>query len=334
MQTTHPNPSLRLNIIGTGKGLPSRLVPSTEIDALLGIKEGRTEKLSGLAQRYFLADDESADAMQLQAAKNALAAAGITIDDVDCVINASGIDRQCIPFNAAHTLRLLKPTHPIAAFDVNMTCLSFLRSLDLADSLLHKYPTILLISCDVASVGLDWNDFHSSTIFGDGAAAAVIRSSERGGVLTSKFEVHPEGYEFCTIPAGGYENHPSKHPESYVSQAYFHMNGKKLYKLAAEAIPGFLDETLAQADLTLADIDWIVPHQASRGALQHIISRLKLDPAKIVDIFNTHGNQISASIPSALHHLLTDFPVRSGDKVLLFGPSAGVGLGALVWEKP
>ncbi|MGN6919519.1 3-oxoacyl-[acyl-carrier-protein] synthase III C-terminal domain-containing protein, partial [Neisseria sp. P0013.S007] len=78
---------------------PSRLVPSTEIDALLGIKEGRTEKLSGLAQRYFLADDESADAMQLQAAKNALAAAGITIDDVDCVINASGIDRQCIPFN-------------------------------------------------------------------------------------------------------------------------------------------------------------------------------------------------------------------------------------------
>lgn len=69
MQTTHPNPSLRLNIIGTGKGLPSRLVPSTEIDALLGIKEGRTEKLSGLAQRYFLADDESADAMQLQAAK-------------------------------------------------------------------------------------------------------------------------------------------------------------------------------------------------------------------------------------------------------------------------
>lgn len=237
MQTTHPNPSLRLNIIGTGKGLPSRLVPSTEIDALLGIKEGRTEKLSGLAQRYFLADDESADAMQLQAAKNALAAAGITIDDVDCVINASGIDRQCIPFNAAHTLRLLKPARPIAAFDVNMTCLSFLRSLDLADSLLHKYPTILLISCDVASVGLDWNDFHSSTIFGDGAAAAVIRSSERGGVLTSKFEVHPEGYEFCTIPAGGYENHPSKHPESYVSQAYFHMNGKKLYKLAAEAIP-------------------------------------------------------------------------------------------------
>ena len=127
MQTTHPNPSLRLNIIGTGKGLPSRLVPSTEIDALLGIKEGRTEKLSGLTQRYFLAEGESADAMQLKAAQNALMTAGITIDDVDCIINASGIDRQCIPFNAAHTLRLLNPARPIAAFDVNMTCLSFLR---------------------------------------------------------------------------------------------------------------------------------------------------------------------------------------------------------------
>lgn len=179
MQTTHPNPSLRLNIIGTGKGLPSRLVPSTEIDALLGIKEGRTEKLSGLTQRYFLAEGESADAMQLKAAQNALMTAGITIDDVDCIINASGIDRQCIPFNAAHTLRLLNPARPIAAFDVNMTCLSFLRSLDLADSLLHKYPTILLISCDVApSVWI-------GTIFTVRPFSAMARRRQSSGRLNA-----------------------------------------------------------------------------------------------------------------------------------------------------
>ena len=330
----HPQNPLKLNIIGTGKGLPSQTVTSAQIDAELGLKAGRTKKLGGLAQRWFLAEGESADAMQLQAVRGALADAGITMDEVDCIINASGTPRQAIPFNAAHTVRLLRPKRPVAAFDVGMTCLSFLRALDVAASLLHQYPTILLVSCDVASAGLDWGDFHSSAIFGDGAAAAVVRRGERGGILAHGFEVYPEGYEFCTIPAGGYENHPAKNPENYLAQACFHMDGKKLYKLVADAMPAFLDRVLGSAGLTLDDMDWVVPHQASRGALQHITARLNIPPEKTVDIFNSHGNQIAASIPTALHHLLTEFPVRSGDRVLLCGTSAGVGLGALVWEKP
>lgn len=326
---------MSLNIIATGKGLPGRLLTSLEIDEQLHLKAGRTEKLSGLSQRYFLAEGETADRMQLQAIQAALSAAQLSANDIDCVINASATHRQALPFNAAHSVRLLNPGRPIAAFDVNMTCLSALRGMDLANLLLSQYRTILMISCDVASVGLDWQDFHSSTIFGDGAAAVIFQTAGNGigGVLASHFELYPEGYEYCTIPAGGYQNHPA-HSSHYVQQAYFHMNGKKLYKLVADIMPQFLDRTLAKGCLKMNDINWIVPHQASRGALDHLISKLQLSRQKIVDIFGTHGNQVATSIPTALHHLLTEYPVQSGDKVLLCGTSAGVGLGALVWQKP
>lgn len=325
-----------LNITATAIGLPGCVVTSADIDRRLNLPQGYTEKHSGLSQRYFLAEGESADGMHQAAIQGALARAGLSANEVDCVINASATRRQALPFNAAHTLRLLGADKPVAAFDVDMTCLSALRALDLAQLLLPKYPVILLVSCDVASVGLDWQDFHSSTIFGDGAAAMIVQAAPQGaqgGILADGFAVYPEGYEFCTIPGGGYEHHPATTPD-YVRQAYFHMNGKKLFKLVADRFGDFLDDTLAQAGLRLADVDWIVPHQASRGALEHMIARVGAERHKVVDIFGTHGNQVAASLPTALHYLLTQYPVRAGDRVLLCGTSAGVGLGALVWQIP
>ncbi|MFB2537757.1 MULTISPECIES: 3-oxoacyl-[acyl-carrier-protein] synthase III C-terminal domain-containing protein [unclassified Acinetobacter] len=324
-----------LSIVATGKGLPNKCVSSEQIDEKLAVKSGLTERMSGLSQRYFLDKNESADNMQLQAINMALQQANLAITDIDCVINASATMRQAIPFNAAHTLRLLDSPRAIAGFDVNMTCLSALRALDLASLLLARYKTILIVSCDVASVGLDWQDFHSSTIFGDGAAAMIVRSHYEDGshsqLLASHFAVYPQGYEYCTIPAGGYHYHPAYHAD-YVKHAYFHMQGMQLYKLVADTLPDFLQQTLSQADLTLNDIDWVVPHQASRGALNHMISRLNLDKNKVIDIFSTHGNQVAVSIPTALHHLLQEYPVKKGDKVLLCGTSAGVSLGAMLWQ--
>lgn len=323
-----------LNIIGSGKALPKHCVNSLEIDQKLSIKPGSVERLSGLTQRYFLNDSESADDLVKQAVEAALKNSGTNADDIDCVINASATMRQALPFNAAYTVKLLDTRRSIAAFDVNMTCLSALQALDLAADLTARYPTVLIVSCDIASVGLDWRDFHSSTIFGDGAAALIVRSSENGGILASRFALYPEGYDFCTIPGGGYRHHPARFADDYVQQSYFHMNGKKLHKLVADKMPDFLVQTLAQAGLSMSDIDWVVPHQASRSSLDHIVKRLSIPKAKLVDIFTTHGNQVAASLPTALHTLLTEKPVKSGDKILLAGTSAGVGLGALVWEKP
>ncbi len=327
---------LSLNIIGIGKALPKNCVTSEALDEQLGLPSGKMFRQTGLKQRHFLGKDESADDLQRRAIDEALRNANLSINDIDCVINASGTMRQAIPFNAANTARLLKTEKPLSCFDVNMTCLSALRALELCDYLLPRYRRILLVSCEIASVGLNWDNLHESGIFGDGAAAMVVTGahSRRGGILSAHFAQLPEGYDYCAITGGGHRNHPSTFIGDYKTQGHFHMDGKKLYRLVAKEMPVFLRDTIAPTGLNWSDIDWVVPHQASRFSLDHIVKFLDISKDKVIDIFNEHGNQIAASIPTALYHLFHDKPIKSGDKVLLAGTSAGVGLGAMIWEKP
>jgi 3-oxoacyl-[acyl-carrier-protein] synthase-3 len=322
-----------VNIIGTGKALPKNEVTASMIDKKCNFKEGTSFKITGLQKRYFL-EDELADDLILAAVNQALENAKLTIDDIDCIISANATMQQMIPYNGAGVHRLLKPKRNIPSFDINMTCLSALRAFDVASNLLDSYPRILIVSCDIASVGLDWTDIRTAGIFGDGAAALVIEKSTRGGIVASNFETHSEGYEFSQIRGCGTKIPPLLYEGDYKEVGIFEMNGKMLYKLTSQILPKFMNDTLKNAGLTLDDIDWIVPHQASQAALNHIIKVLKFDRSKLIDIFYNHGNQIAVSIPTALHELFVTKDLKSGQKVMIIGTSAGAGLGLVVWEVP
>ena len=181
---------------------------------------------------------------------------------------------------------------------------------------------------------IDWSNIRTAGIFADGASAMIVSSSLSGGIILSNFETHSSGYEYCMIRGGGHKINPNNYDGDYKSMSYFEMNGKKLYKLSSFILPPFIKNSLASKNLTLDDIDWIVPHQASQSSLDHIIKMLNLDKSKLIDIFKTHGNQVASSIPSALHTLLHTKDVKSGQKVMIVGTSAGVGLGLVVWQVP
>jgi len=322
-----------VNIIGTGKALPKNEVTASMIDKKCNLKDGRTLKITGLEKRYFL-ENESAEELMLSAIKQALTNANLTVDDIDCIIAANATMQQMIPYNGAGVHKLLSPKRNIPSFDINMTCLSALRAFDVAANLLDTYPTILITSCDIASIGLDWSDIRTAGIFGDGAAAIILQKSTQGGIIVSNFETHSEGFEFCQIRGGGAKLPPSKYNGDYQQLGYFEMDGKKLYKLSSKILPEFIDKTLKSKALTLDDIDWIVPHQASQASLSHIVRMLKVDKSKLIDIFRNHGNQVAASIPTALHELFMTKELKSGQKVMMIGTSAGIGLGLIVWEVP
>ncbi len=322
-----------INILGTGKSLPSCEVTAEDIDLQCNLAYGTTARITGLEKRYFL-KDESASELMLKAINEALKNAKLGIDDIDCIISANATMQQMIPFNGAGVHAILNPKKNIPSFDINMTCLSALRAFDIASNLLSEYPTILIVSCDIASTGLDWSDIRTAGIFGDGAAAMVLGASERGGIVVSNFETHSEGFEYCQIRGGGTKLPPSTYLGEYKEIGVFEMNGKKLFKLSSKILPKFIDSTLKREGLTLDDIDWIVPHQASQASLSHIVRMLKVDKNKLIDIFKNHGNQVAASIPTALHELFMTKDLKSGEKVMLIGTSAGVGLGLVVWEVP
>lgn len=326
----------KVSIIGTGKAIPTKKITSEMLDQQLNKKRGYTKKATGISERY-ICIDESASDLAVNAINMALTNATRNIEDIDCLISASGTMEQAIPCNAAKVHSRLKPQKPIPAFDINMTCLSSVMAIDIATNFLlsGQYKTIALFSSDIASVGVDLNELEPGGIFGDGAAAIILTSSESDNssqIICSHFETFSQGLELCQIKGGGSLNHPSKVSGDYKPYGMFEMNGFSLYRLTAKELPGFIDRLFQKTDYTIKDIDWIVPHQASRMGLKILEKFTKVKTEKIVNIFETHGNQIAASIPTALHELVISGKLKKGDKILLIGSSAGISLGGLLLQ--
>lgn len=320
-------------IKGTGKSLPDNLVTAEMIDKKLNLKKGETFKITGLQERHFLGS-QPIEELVIEATNQALFNANLKLEDIDCIISSNASMQQMLPYDAAGIHKILNLRSNISSFDINMTCLSALRALEISSNLLDSYPTILIISCEVPSVAQNWDNLRTAGIFSDGCSAMIVQKSSKGGILVSNFETHPEGFEHCQVRGGGVKNSPNEYPGDYKEVGSFEMNGKKLFKLTLSVLPDFIHNTLKSENLSLKDIDWVVPHQASQASIKHMTRILKIDKEKLIDIFVNHGNQVAASIPTALHELLTTRNVKSGDKVMMIGTSAGLGLGIVVLEMP
>lgn len=327
----------KVAILGTGHYVPSHIVASKEIDSRFNLAQGTTEAISGVSKRHFVSVGENAAKLAAIACRNAVTAAGINIDAIDCLVAASGTMDQGLPNNSALIHRELNLPPNIPAFDINQCCLSFITAIDtLSCSIaMGKYQCVLVVAADIASCGLNWEHLKASAIFGDGAAAAVVglpENNSQSQVLASANLTVSEGAELCLIPAGGSRFHPSRIQEAFAPLTLFHMDGKRIFKLASRYLPDFLDKLLEDANLKQEEIDWVIPHQASHLALSHLVKKLGFQRQKVVDIYAHYANQIAASIPTALDIAVRDGRIQRGNKILLIGTGAGLSLGGMVLE--
>lgn len=337
MHTLPPTPSapertlLPLAILATGKALPSRRVPSAALDAELGRAPGWVQQKSGIAQRHYASPHESQAELAATALRDALARGGIAPGSIDLLLSASGVPDQALP---AMSCRILEPAGLAAgtpAFDVNASCLGFLAALQMAAGLLASgaYRRIAITASDLASRGIDWADPEASLIFGDGAAAVIVEAGAPGqGIVMQRFETHPSGKQMCEVRAGGTARNPRT---GVVAQDYlFAMQGRAVFKLVSGLLDGFLQRLFQGSGRGLSDIDLIVPHQASHLSMQHLQKRLDVPAQRVVDIYAQHGNQVCASLPTALHEALAGGRARRGSQLLMLGSAAGVTLGGMV----
>lgn len=328
----------QLKILGTGCAIPQNQVDSSFFDEHFSKPKGWVHKKLGIQSRYFVTDNESSLTLAKAAIDQALANSNLDIQQIDCIIGACGTMHQHIPYNAA----LFQALYPEAqgeseCFDVNMTCLSFVRALDLANTLSEKYQHILIVSSEVASVGLNYQSVESTCIFGDGAAAVVVSSSSdkelsQSRFMGSYFRTYSQGAKYCQIPAGGSNYHPSQVKEIEPHQFQFQMNGRKLFKLVQQHLPEFNQNFEKEINCKLQEFDWLIPHQASRNSMEGVRKLMGFDESKFFTIFEKYGNQIAASIPFALHHAITSGSLQRGQRVLLMGTSAGVSIGGVALE--
>jgi len=326
---------------GFGMALPGKLLASTEIDQRLGKPAGWLEAACGVASRPVAGPGETQEGLGAAAARAAMGEAGLGLEDIGLLLFGASVGRQPIPATAALIKRELGgEALSFPAFDVNATCLSALVALDVAALQIAagRARHVLVVVSEIASRALPWADAPDTAgLFGDGAAAFVISAAGTGAVTGMRFggfhmETYAEGYDACTLASGGTGIDFHADPAAFARNAYFRMDGKALYRITAAALPGFLDRLLEKSELSRADIDYVVPHQASPHALTHIIRRGGFVPDRVFNRVRTIGNQVAASIPVALCLARGEGRIRPGMRVLLVGTSAGVSLAGAILE--
>ncbi len=325
-----------IKIVSTGKYLPKRKITAQALADKIGVSSEWIAKKSGVMVRYFV-EDETTSQMATFAAKAALAAANLSIQSIDCIVCANTVPEQGIPCTAALVqAQFGAAAAGIPAFDLNATCLSFVTALDTLSYLIDagRYQRILLISSEIATLALDWADHESCTLFGDGAAAVIVARSPAtatSAILASRMETYGEAAALAQCLGGGTKHHPREyvaHPESFI----FQMQGRAIYRMASKILPGFLDRLFGPMGISMADIDLVIPHQASLMSMRLLRKQLQIPEDSLMVIAHDHGNTIAASIPMALHEAIRQGKLKRGDRALLLGTAAGFSVGGIVLE--
>jgi 3-oxoacyl-[acyl-carrier-protein] synthase-3 len=325
-----------LQIAGIGKYLPERRVASEDLEAQMGLEPGWILRTSGVAYRHYVSPHETNSLMGARALERALDQAGLAFEDLDLLLNASGSYEMPIPETACLIQKALgKGDSGIPCFTIDATCVSFVTAFDVATSLISsgRYRTIAIVSSEVASRSLNRAEWESATLLGDGAAAVILRPTPAGepsAVLSAAMETYGDGALLTSVKGGGNALHPLHDPiapEDYT----FHMDGPAVLQTAFRKLPTFLPKLFEPTGFTMPEIDLLIPHQASKIALQRARRLFRLREDQIMSHLETHGNCIAASIPMALHDAIAEGRIQRGSRVCLLGTAAGLSIGGLVF---
>ncbi|MBK8421643.1 3-oxoacyl-[acyl-carrier-protein] synthase III C-terminal domain-containing protein [Candidatus Villigracilis saccharophilus] len=325
--------NIPLKIIGLGRYLPKRIVPSSELEAMCGLSAGWVERHNGVRERRWVTD-ETSSFMSAEAAREALCEAKLRPDQLDLIINASGTGEQAIPDTGVLIQRQLGlGKSGIPAMTIHTTCLSFIMAMDVASNFISsgRYRNILIASADVASCGINPKEPESASLVGDAAAAVVVTRSGNGDksmIHNAHFKSYGDGAYLTTIMGGGSRFHP-RFEGHKAEDDLFHMDGPAVLRMVRGIAHDFLEEFYPGLSEGMVDIDVVVPHQASKVGLM-MLKRFGWPENKIIKTIETLGNCVAASIPVTLYQGVRDGHIQRGDKILLVGTGAGLSIGGMV----
>ena len=326
MQAAKPRYS---RITGTGSYLPPRRLTNADLVAELAAAGVETSdewivERTGIRARHFAGDGVCSSDLGLEAAKSALLAANLQAQDIDLIIVATSTPDMVFPSTAC-ILQHKLGANGGAAFDVQAVCSGFVYALAIADSMIKTGAAnkALVIGAEVFSRILDFKDRTTCVLFGDGAGAVVLEASDTPGILAS--DLHADGKHVGILCVPGHVS-----GGQVLGDPLLKMDGQAVFKLAVGVLEQAARATLAKADKTEAQIDWLVPHQANIRIMQSTAKRLKLPMDKVMVTVDQHGNTSAASIPLALDSGVRSGQIKPGQLVMLEGVGGGFTWGAVL----
>ncbi len=312
--------------------VPKNCVTNKDFEQILDTSDEWIIKRTGIKTRYFADKDETSSDLGVKAAKLAIERANMSLDEIDIVICATlSPDYFTMPSNAAiisHKLGI----HNKPAFDISSACSGFVYLLSLAKAYIESriYNNILIIGAEKASSILDFSDRSTCVLFGDGAGAAVISSTNDilKSIIDVKISADGRFSDFLITPRSHSDvmNSARFGTNQLCDGAFLTMKGNEVFKLAVKTLASDVKEILQNNNLTSDDISYFVPHQANLRIINAVGDMIDIDSSKIVLTVQKYGNTSAASIPMAINEIYENAMLKNGDLLLLdaFG-------GGLTW---
>ena len=317
--------TLRAILAGTGSALPRTRVSNAELAERIDTSDEWIVERTGIRFRHIAEPDETTATLGADAAKQALAAAGLEPSDIGLIIVATATPDNTFPASATKVQALLG-TPDCIAFDVAAVCSSFLYAVSVADSMLRTGAAkhALVIGSETFSRILDWEDRTTCVLFGDGAGAVVLSAKDVDddqGILATR--LHAEGkYADMLYVDGG--------PSTTGTVGHVRMHGREVFRHAVTNLASVLGEVMADIGLSPDQIDWVVPHQANKRIIDATAKKLGLPAERVVLTVDQHANTSAASVPLALDLAVRDGRIKRGDLVVLEAMGGGFTWGAAV----
>jgi len=311
-------------IVGTGSYLPPRVMDNDEFARRLETSDAWIRERTGIARRHIADESQTSSDLALEASRRALQAAGVAASDIDLIVVATSTPDYIFPSTAC-LLQAKLGVKGCAAFDLQAVCTGFIYALATADGFIKNQTAkrALVVGAEVFSRILDWNDRGTCVLFGDGAGAVVLAADDKPGIHASR--LHADGGQVGMLSVPG-----NVARGRIVGSPFLQMNGQGVFKFAVRVLDESARETVAAAGMRLADIDWLIPHQANVRILEATARKLAIPREKLVVTVDHHGNTSAASVPLALDEFIRKGTIRPGERLLLQGVGGGFTWGSSV----
>lgn len=325
--------STNARITGWGMYAPAHAMTNDDLSKLVDTSDDWIVSRTGIRERRIAADDETTTSLSVNAARDALAVAGVDPADLDLVIVATCTPDYPLPASGVLVANALGATHA-AGFDLQAACSGFLFGLATGASFIRSgmYRQVLVIGVEILSRFLDWTDRGTCVIFGDGAGAVLLSASdEPGGLLGFELFADGTGYEGIIVRGGGSVCPPSAN--SVADRLHtIKMAGSEVYRYATRQMAESAVAAIRNSGLEVGDIDQFVFHQANLRIIKSVREQLGLPEEKVFVNIEKYGNTSAASVPMALTEAVAAGRIHEGDRVLMVAFGAGYTAGAAVVE--
>ncbi len=314
-------------IVGTGRYLPEKILTNFDLEKLVDTSDEWIRTRTGVERRHCVRDDETTSDMCVEAARAAIADAGVDVNEIDLVIVGTTTPDLIFP-NCATLVqhRLGIPACP--AIGMEAACTSFIYALTTADKYIKagEASCALVIGAECITKLVDWTDRNTCVLFGDGAGAVIVKPSDEPGILATHLGADGQYKDLLYYPVGA----SNELHKAGTVEASIMMTGNEVFKVAVKTLGNVAEEVLAKAGIEQSELDWLIPHQANVRIIQATAKRLDLPMDKVILTVQDHGNTSAASVPMALDVGIRDGRIKPGQLLLMEAFGGGFTWGSVL----